>query len=113
MYLENYSGRVEVPTEDYIFHMIIKQQKLISSTEETYIETLDFSKKAFIFRMTILEASRIMDLWPDFATGLVGTWKLGTSGFLSLIKCFESQDPDQIEKFLQDASSHDLMRQNY
>lgn len=113
MYLENFSGRCEIPTEDYVFHMIVKQLQLVSSTEETYIEVLDFSKKAFKFKMTILEASRIMDLWPDFSTGIVGSWKFATSGFLTLIKSFDSRDAEQIERFLQDHSSHEILRENY
>ena len=113
MHLRNYEGQQKINVEEYVFHMIVKQQQLISSPEETFTECIEFSKKAFIFKLSILEASRILDQNPDFLTGLVGSWKLSTNGYLNLIKVFESKDPNQIENFLQDKASHSLIRPYY
>jgi hypothetical protein len=113
MHLKNINGVEPINVEEYVFHMIVQQKQLFSSTEETYTECIEFSNKAYAFKISILEASRILDIWPDFLTGLVGSWKLSTNGYLSLIKVFESKDPNQIEKFLQDKASHELLRQHY
>lgn len=105
---------IDLPIDEYIFHGVLKRGRIVSGPNELYAEALDFSRAAFVFRMSLLESSSISESWPDFDTcGLLGQWRLMTNGLLKLVQASELKDPKEIKLYLKDPKSNVMFSQHY
>lgn len=113
---------LQLPLDDYVFHMIVKKGKCISRpNKDIYIEVLDCSVDpqtdlSHVFQMTVLESSILEELYPQFSSqGLLGTWQLqGSSGHIKLLKhATDLVDTAQVQAFLLDPISHNFVKDRY
>lgn len=110
---------LQVPVDDYTLHMILKRGPVVSSINKPlYVQAIDFvhnNNASHVFRMSLLEATRISEEHPEFETfGLVASWQLQTNGLLKFIsKAPCTFDEDSIKQFLLDSVSHDIVRLRY
>ena len=110
-----------LPFDDYVFHMVLKKGPTISNIghpvfTEVYDLAQDLSdQKRHIFKMSVLDASSLVEQWPSFETsGIAGSFKFqSTSGLLKSMKIFDEQDPEKLWTFLLDPSSHTFVRTRY
>jgi hypothetical protein len=107
-------ANIELPVEDYTFNAVLKKGRTVSSSKSLYVEAIDFGTQKFVFKMTLMDASIVSDSWPEFeADGLVGQWRLQSSGLLKLVQGHTSKNAKTVKEFLLDQSSHNIFRQYY
>jgi len=114
-----YKTSVQIPVDDYTLHMILKRGSVVSSYDRPlYVQALDFvhhNDKSHVFKMSLLEASRISEEHPEFDSyGLVAVWQLQTNGhikFVSKAPC--TLDESSMKQFLLDETSHEIVRSRY
>lgn len=104
--------------QDYTFNAIIKQGSLVASPSRAYVEAIDFSSKEFMFQLSPMQASVLMESWPDFETGLCGTWRLSFNEksklpSLSFLRAYNGRSAPEVTAFLRDAESFILFRDAY
>ena len=64
--------------------------------------------------MSLLEASRILELHPQFAdSGLLGSWALNTLGYLKFVKTVVVSNAAQTQEYLCFQNSADFVRSHY
>lgn len=110
---------IQVPVDDYTLHMILKRGPIVSSINKPlYVQAIDFvhhDDLSHIFKMSLLEASRISEECPEFDSyGLVAVWQLQTNGLLKFVSrapCVS--DEDSIKQFLLENVSHEIVRSRY
>ena len=103
---------------DYTFHAIMKRGSLVASPSKAYVEAIDFSSKEFVVELSPMQASVLVESWPDFETGLLGIWRLVydekvKKPSLSFIRPSTARSPAEIKAFLCDSESHVLFREAY
>lgn len=111
-----------VPPDDYTFHAVLACGRVISKpNKKLFTEAYDLATSddghAFVFELTVLEASRLMDLYPSFGhSGLPGQWCL-QSGRVRLVKALEPAggpyDASKVAAFLLDNTSCAFVRSRY
>jgi hypothetical protein len=112
---------IEIPIDDYTFNAIMSQGRVVSKPDHSVyrdILLLSPAEHNFVFKMTLLEASKIFESNPDFQdTGILGTWMLSTNGFLKLVKVQNIVHDVNAERnildFLQSPNSSDFVRKLY
>jgi len=105
----------EVPCDDYTFNAVILQGPIVSKPDHSvHRDAIMISPSAvnYVFKMTLLEASRIVELHPQFCDGLIGLWSLSTTGFLKLIKIGPTAS-SQIQEYLLMQNSAEFVRNHY
>lgn len=106
----------EIACDDYTFNAVVRQGPIVSKPDHSvYREAIMLSQSEtnFVFQMTLLEASRIAEIQPEFAyTGIVGSWSLSTSGFVKLVKAAQLS-ATQVDEFLQMPNSAEFIRVHY
>jgi len=112
------TGKVQVPMDDYVLHMVLKKGRIVSSARKPiYVEAIDIAEHdghVHSFKMSMVEAFQLCDNHPEFVTGLVGSWRLlGSTGQVKLIKAFEERDPELVKAFLLSKESHALALDRY
>lgn len=111
-YREPFALPVQLPVDDYTFNMVLTRGRVVSkAAKPMYVEAIDASD-GLVFQMTLLDATTIA-AQHDFDGGLVGQWRLANTGYVKLVKAFDSKCPDAVRAFLLEPQSHAFMRLRY
>jgi hypothetical protein len=108
----------ELPFDDYVIHAALRKGPIVSRPMQAlYVEVQDLGSSrehSFVFHMSVLDASVLIEQCPDFEQCLVGAFKLHAStGLLKPIRIFEKKEAQAIQDFLLDSASHDFIRKRY
>jgi len=112
---------LELPTDDYVFHMVLKRGSIISKPKSPlYVHVHDLATDSeglsHVFRMSVMDASILSTTYPQFVdTGLLGSYRLSaTTGLLRLHKIYDGPfTQDSIEAYLLDRCSFEFVRDRY
>jgi hypothetical protein len=118
------SAALEVPNDDYVFHAVLRCGRVVSKPNKRLVtEVHDLGVAAdgrsYVFEMTVLEASRLLDLYPCFGQeGLPGQWRLqGLAGLVKLGRPLEPAggpyEAAKVVEFLLELTSCDFVRERY
>lgn len=116
--LSNKTG-LDVPADDYVFHAVLRCGRVVSKPgKRLYTEAIDLAQvdgSNLVFQLTVLEASRILDLFPSFGErGLPGVWRMqASSTFVKLARPFEPYELEKVKAFLLQSSSASFVRSRY
>ena len=112
------ASKISVPMDDYVMHLVLRKGRVVSSARKTiFVEAIDLADKdghVHSFKMSMVDAFQLSDTYPEFETGLVGSWRLvGSTGQIKLIKAFEDRKADAVKAFLLSKESHAIALDRY
>jgi hypothetical protein len=107
--------------DDYVLRAVLRRGPIVSTPDgPQYVRVHDLSEDAEgrhpIFRMSVLEASMLVDKYPEFEErGLAGTFKMAApNGLLKLMAPFDHKgDQEALKAFLTDPASAEFLRSRY
>lgn len=113
------ASKLQVPIDDYVMHMVLRRGLVVSCPRKPiYVEAIDMAPhndSVHCFKMSLVDSFQLMDTYPEFADGIVGSWRLvGSTGHIKLIKAFDDRNhAEAVKKFLLSEESHAIASERY